>query len=801
MNLKLLAFSIGFVFFAGMVYGEVIIEDYTKEVYFIDETEKTIEVTFKCVSDNLSVEKAYVQLSDFQREEAYFNGVSFFKSLRIFNLLLLQGNQNGKQILKVICEYDNGSEEVKEVPIYVYYLSLDIVSPTFMNPLLSYIGDFFYNVELRALINSNPIDQAHLQSVKLYLVNESTSKAIENIYYYLDESRGVLKVVGKIPYGLAEDTYDLKAEVIYVNGSNSFTLIDTESECVIVKAPISVEMLEPTSDIELKSSEQISLRFRVYEKGEITREIKEDNLRVYLDDREVAIDSFSREDDVYEVKITLLKPLDIEDYKKALFLEIHDYRHYPSFKYKIADVYYVVKVQGSSVTPDGKVLDTTIYFFGENIQKFVKSTSTGHYETYLPPGTYTLEIKIPDAYAKYEGVIIEENVNDLLRVAVLSPKTRFNVAKGLYLELLLPSSSNYLRIYYSDRYIYNEKNLAVFYCEAWDFINNKCKGDPEDITKEVNINIRSNYVEVWNRSGAFLIEEKLYAVIEASAEKQNYFVGDKVIITGVVRDIKGNGLKGIDVYYEVEGYDIEGKVTSEEKGTFEISFPAPLPKTNKKVSTIKVKLYLKEKDISSEPITVSFNVEKRAKLVVNVDDVVKVKPGEKKIIPIEVMNGGDLILTNIEFRVEGIKTDWYTISPALIESLKPGESKKVSFVVNIPADYCQNIDPGLCKEYYFVNMRVKSEEIREDVSFTLKIDTSLFNNSASSLEKSKAHTEKSGIVLSKYTGKFVEQINNNVNVWIIIGFFIAAFILITIKKRRKTMRRPINRANFYKSLK
>lgn len=794
--------SIFSIIFVSYVYGEVVILEAPSKVYFIDEQDKDINLMFQCQNqnDSLNLLGAYVQFSNFQKERAYFNGESFFKVLKIFNIPL----NYGIKPLKFICEYNDTINnklitEEKIIDLEILHVDISITNPTTLHPMKVYSGDFFYDIDLKVTLNEDLVSPSSLNNIQLYIYNDSYTYKLKDIYYYVTDDF-TLKIMGKIPATMAEGIYSLKLTVDYLTDDTTYTLTTTQKDSLEIRSPLRLDVLSPNNPLELKDSQDVIISFKFYEKDELSDELDKKNIRVYLDDKEMDIIDFTKTNNVYYVKIHILKPIDIENYKKKkIYLEITNYKSYPHFKFFISEVYYVVRVSGDIMEKNGKIVPAEFYFFGENSDKYVKTDPTGKYEVYLLPGKYNIEIKLPDSIIKYEGVTISENVNDILRVSEIKPSTSFNIVKAIYIELLLPSKSSYLRIYYPDKYVYDEKRLTVFYCDAWDFVLNKCKGDLQDITKEVNINIISNYVEIYNKSGAILIGEKRYVVIEPNLYKNNYFVGDNVNVQGVVRDLKGNGVSNLKIIYKVEGYDIKGETTTGTKGEFEFNFPAPLPIGNTKVTQIKVVIEVDGNNFDYNPAIITINVEKRAKIIVNVDDVIKVETGNKTVVPLIIRNGGDLILTDIEFKLEGLKDEWYTITPALIESLNTDESKEVKLVINIPEDYCKNIPQKRCKEYYFINLRIKSEETREDVSFTLNVVKHQNQTTQITL---KQNTEQKSYIIESFkgfTGNVVKEFNT-VNKIIIVAFFVIAFIVITIKKRKRGVRRSLRKVNIYKGL-
>ncbi len=795
---RALIIGIFLLMFIRGVYGDAVILDASSKVYFLNEPEKDIMVRFQCNNESLTLENKYVYFSNFKITSIVFDGYSYVARIKLLNIPMYYGLKP----LKVVCVYSNNTQETNITYINIIRVKMEITKPTSFNPLTVYAGDYFEDLTFKILYNDVIANAESLSNVKVYIYNETFSSPLNDLLppYYNDD--GSINLIGRIPLDFPEGTYSLKISGDYVTeDSQQFTLTADSLNSLIIKPPLRIEVLAPVDKVEVKDSTDVVIAFKFYDHDVLTDVLELKNIDVLLDNKHLDIIDFSKSEDTYYVKARILKPLDINSYKKELYVVIKNYGYYGERKFKVADVYYVVKVAGSTLNKNGKLVPVELYFSSEEIEKSVKSDNTGKYEIYLPPGTYDLTVKAGGDIAKYYNVVITEDVGSLMRVSDLNPSSlSLNVVKAKNLELLLPYDSNSIRIYYQDNYIYDEKRLAVFYCENWDFALNKCKMELEDITDDSSINIVSNYVEIFNKSGAFLIGEKKYAVIDAQAEKENYFVGDRVIVSGVVRDLKGNGIDGLNVIYEVEGYDIKGETTTS-KGVFEFSFPAPLPHGNAKVSAVKVIIRIDDSNIDYQPFTFSINIEKRAKINVDVDDVVKVEVGKKKIIPIIIENSGDLTLTDIEFKIEGISEKWYVISPAFIESLKPEESKEINLVVNIPQDYCKDIPKERCKEYYFINLRVTSEQTREDASFTLNV---VLPNNNTSVVLEKTSTQKSQNMITSFktfTGNMIKELNTEINKIVIITFFVLAFIIITIKKKRKTTSKPFKRVNFYKSLK
>ncbi len=790
--------SIFLIVFIRGVYGDAVILDAPSKVYFLNEPEKDIMVKFQCNNESLTLENKYVYFSNFKITSVVFDGYSYVARIKLLNIPMYYGLKP----LKVICVYSNNTQETNITYINIIRVKMEITKPTSFNPLTAYAGDYFEELTFKILYNDDVANAESLSNIKVYVYNETSSFPLNDILppYYNDD--GSINLIGKIPLNFPTGIYSIKISGEYVtDDSQQFILTADSLNSLIVKPPLRIEVLSPKDKIEVKDSTDVIISFKFYDHDVLTDVLELKNIEVLLDNKHLDIINFSKSENTYYVKVRILKPLDINSYKKDLFLVIKNYRYYSEKKFKVADVYYVVRVTGSTLNKNGKIIPVELYFSGKDVDKLVKSDNTGKYEVYLPHGTYDLIVKAGEDIAKYHNVVITEDVGNLMRISDLNPSSlSLNIVKAKNFELLIPYDSNSIRIYYQDNYVYDEKRLAVFYCENWDFAFDRCKGELEDITKDSSINIVSNYVEIFNKSGAFLIGEKKYVVINAQAEKENYFVGDRVVVSGVVRDLKGNGLDGLSVIYEVEGYDIKGDATTS-KGAFEFSFPAPLPHGNSKISAVKVVVRINDSNIDYQPFTFFINVEKRAKINVDLDEVIKVEVAKKKIVPIIIENAGDLTLTDLEFRIEGISDKWYVISPAFVESLKPGESKEINLMVNIPSDYCKDIPKERCKEYYFVNLKVTSEQTREDASFTLNVVIPN-NNTAVILEKNSTQKSKNMVFSFKtFTGNVIKGLNTELNKIVVITFFIIAFIIITLKKRRKTRSKPLKRVNFYKGLK
>ncbi len=764
------------------VYAQIEVISYDKYVIFSDEELKTVSVSFACQKDNASVTDAIAKYDNFGFVKATYNGAYYTANLQIFNMLGLYGNKT----ITISCIYSDSTTETKYIHIIVDKIYLEIKEPTFSDPVEVYNGE--YVTSLKVMLSSYYLntDPYSLQNLRVVLKSSESTYTIESplISYNGNE----MNIIFYVPYDIKEGLYDIYVKAAYSYYGTNLQLESKSPRSLNVRSPIKIEMLSPSkgSTIKLDTSKRISISFKVYEKDEELIDLSDTNFKFKLGDKELEYEvKYDEQNARYVATVYLVKGNDGNKTQDTLFIFIKDYKDYPELKFPILNVEYVVSLKGSTLIKGGKIINAKFILEGNNKVYEFSTDNKGNYNILVPKGTYnvTLILNNIDKIIFYD-VEIDNTLDSFIKIDYPSiSNDKFRIIKSLVVEISSPYSYAKSEIYYDDTKIVDERNIIALYCDYWNFGLQKCNGDLKKY--DYNINIISNRIYLDKFEGNVIISEKKRLYITLDVEKKDYYVGDEIKVTGYIKDFDGNPQSGIEIKYKIKGTDIEGDVNTDENGKFEISFIAP--NINRRYEKKELVVFIPSSEVKAENKSIVFNIEKRVRLVGYVEEIVDVYKGVETEIPITISNEGDLDLTDIEIRLAGIKEDWYTFTPSFIETLKAGDKVKVRLRVKIT---CGNE----CKDYYFVNMRIKSKEATEDVSFTLRVLDKANTTATLSSKQTQEKSIFSGIS-DAITGKITSiNINSsNVNYYIIIAFFIAAFIIITIKKRSRRRSR-ISRA-------
>ena len=764
------------VFFSGYVHAEINVLSYPSTVYFTNQNTKNIDISFSCSFDNESVASAYVQFDNLQKQLAVYNGYAYTTSLTLLNLPTLYGNKT----LKFYCYGSDGGKLEKTEYIQVYGLSLSIVNPSLQQTMSVYQGDFFYNVEANFEVKGANVQQ-NVSSIFVYLKNVKGEYPIYQIAWV--QNGGKIDIAGLIPYTIPPGEYNLIVKAKYLTSDGEIDVEGEEDNVFEVKSPLSIASLTPqrNTEIEVHQTKLLDFKFKLLDKGKVVSDLSQNNVVLMIGDKEVSLNSFDYDSSTseYEVKATVVAPENFTSTPDILTMRIKGYKNYPVISFPLYSILYVVDFKGSLMLPD-RTITTAQFILSGKMNKVLSTSNIGNYDISLLKGKYNLSMYVDNDVFYIHDLDVEGDITDPIKLDYPDVNIKWvNVVKSVVLEVALPYSYVDYKITYNDKDVLDERKLTLYKCSYWNFGKRMCVGKWEEV-KDVSINIGANTVSFKGSAGAYVLVEKDHLSISGTLNKNYFYVGEPVVYSGVVYDLKGNGVADVDVNYFVPNTNIQGDVKTDAAGKFNISFSAPNGPA--KISTFTLNLKPVGEAIDGEPTQVQFQTEKRVRLVAYVDDVVQVDVGKPKDVNITLKNEGDLDLTNIEIHLAGLKSEWYTLTPIFIESLKPGQQTNVLLRIDIPSNYCVS-PPQECKEYYFVSMRFKAKETTEDISFTLRINQP--NNQTNNITASTVSENKGS---SPFTGFFTYNPSSNVNYYIIAAFFLLAFILITVKKKSRRSR-------------
>ncbi len=676
----------------------------------------------------------------------------------------------------------------------LHQLKGEIVAPSRSRPIDTYLTNAT-SVEYRVYKDGKIVTLETLASTggtlnfDVYLNNEATSdKKIANSNSASYDPEKELWIIPcyrlDTVSGLSsENRYDLKVDFTYTEPPDTtIPLTNTEVDAVRTMKSLVVSLVPGTlpSVIDLTASTKKDVKVRVVHQGGPAENLDLDNFDVYLEREDgertknlVDLEGFTYNegDGYYVVPINILQQ-DPGNYELKIAVW---YSGVGEVILPAADVRFVLAFQGQLVDSNGNVVSASIVLKNNETEIPFTTDGTGKYNVPICADTYDIAMRFPEVWrVELSGVEICSNTIDSINYDYFSGNPEIEgltVAKLVVLEFGLPFEGAYLEIPYAGGAVEKEENIETYECTKWNFDTRKCYGEWREVPSVINI-VRDLVSFKTNRLSAFVIGERRGLWLDAALDKEDYFAKERMTLTGKVVDTKSVDIVGVDIYFTVDGTDISGKTTSGDGGIFTAILSAP-----DDGGTYNIIANAKKSPYISHNMTYKFEVTRKKEVNLQVPETVDIKLNESSTVKLTVFNTGQTELTNVKLSISGLKDTWYKLEPAIFESIPAGERKNVDLNVHIPAEDCES---GNCEKYYFVNVDFKSNEIAEKTAFTAKIKTNeSFEESVSEPGEAQSFTlpDMTGFVSLASAGK--------TNMYLSLFFIVAAFVVITIKKRQR----------------
>jgi len=678
--------------------------------------------------------------------------------------LLLNTLNGGIYEINVTCEKD-GDSNSETTTINLYGLSVDILNPKTNDMKVYYPGDNL-NIELNFAKDGEALYNNVEFKVKL---GDTTIFDTESgdIAVYNSQTEN-WEIVTRIPE-TSLGTYDVTVLAKYKNHE----VTKTSYNAIEVKPLIDVEIIKPLtiSPYKLSGSEDMNIALKILYKSNPVSMKDISGFSAKLDDIDLTIKDvlYSENNWTLIINIPEFKPS-----KDTYNLDI--YVNYKGIEVKARDsipLQFLLKFEGNILDASGlPIVDAEIKLEGFNFEEKSVTGSSGNYSLRVPPGTYDIEMLLPEMKAKLFGVELtnEDGVfgsaTDLIRYdhSLDTTVDDMTVAKLVALEFGLPFDKAYIEIPYMDSSIMDEEKITVLKCGEWNFGRRSCLGSWKDIDIEVDT-IRNVVSFEVDSLSAFVITEEKTISLDAQIDKDNYYLGEDVKITGSVKDDRGNGVSGAEVSYSVKDATITGLVTTDASGSFTVTFKAP-----DKVGSFDVEVSAKKDSYSTKKVIKTFKTYKKEGLVISSPSSIEASLDESYSMKFTIENNGQKSIRYIELTVDGLPSDWYDLSVNRIGELNEGESKEIELTILIKKENCEVVE---CKSQYSLVLTADSDETTVTQPLTLNLK---------GLEVKKP--EEGGITgfFAGITGFFAEQLQN---LAIIVLIVIALFFVDTKRRNIK----------------
>ena len=284
------------------------------------------------------------------------------------------------------------------------------------------------------------------------------------------------------------------------------------------------------------------------------------------------------------------------------------------------------------------------------------------------------------------------------------------------LEFALPLDDAWVYIPYDSKKVNGkEENLRVYRCVDWNFMKSSCSGNWERINREVHT-IRDAVEFTTNKSAAFLVGENNWLILSKLDIKDlEVYMGESVVVEGAVVDNDDNPVEGAKITLSFPEFDYSKSAVSTGTGGFSARIDAPQTTGNILLNINAAKdPYSAVND--SRVVKVSRSEEMA---IVGASDVISISLNESKPINLSIINSGQTNLTDrIYFEINGIPSDWYSITPPYVEGLEVDESTNVLLDFRVSTEMCLS---G-CKKFNLVNFVAKDQQLTRSISFTLEIN-------------------------------------------------------------------------------
>ena len=355
----------------------------------------------------------------------------------------------------------------------------------------------------------------------------------------------------------------------------------------------------------------------------------------------------------------------------------------------------------------------------------------------------------------------------------------------------------------------NPENLEVFRCQSWNFQGRKCMSTwskVQDSRKSIsytNWNVKVQDLKLHHISedvggkekdillNAYIVGTSSRLGLEGqeaplSVNKQRIEAKGDLEISGTVIGSDGNYVEDASVDIELRK---DGNVTksfsteSDERGEFTIKGKAPSESGKYRIQvSIQKKPYKPFTTESSSELEVYY----RKSMEMKSPEKDSILLGAQEDISFQLENTGQVEINSLSVELEGLEKSLYT-KKSVPESIQPGETKKISYSVNIPRSYC----PYPCGQPPSFTLKAEGSALDQNVRamstvFT-SVDDGAFNESESN--NSLSSSDDTGFVskvsnsLEDPTGSFLKR-QSSVNIALGLIMVFTMVLAVAVKKRK-----------------
>ncbi len=433
------------------------------------------------------------------------------------------------------------------------------------------------------------------------------------------------------------------------------------------------------------------------------------------------------------------------------------------------DIRYMIHISGELIDANGKAVSGSIKFTRDAYQKTITTNSDGSYTGNIPSGTYKITATLPGVKVTVFNAAITGTWDNAMRFDLFTGQ---NLLEGLQegmafaLELPVDFDDVSFEAGYDPKRISDESGLKVYACDEWNLEARRCEGEWERISADVDTSANKVNFMVSHLS-AFVAGNSRPLFIDAKTDRDRYFVGERIEVSGYVRNKNGGVIPDADI--EVRAGSVSEKGKTNHNGVFSLQIEAPDEEGNHTVLVTASKgLY----EAATQSIGVS--VEKQKGITVTVPVSASISVNASSSMEISVFNSGQDTLRDLEVSITGLPEGTFSYEPEVIRKLDPGEEEKVLLRVSLPAS---------SKKSYVVGIGIKGEGVEKDENFVVSVSGQLGENA--SQEGVSSEGSGSGTGMDFISAFLFLDASGMVNVASVIAS-VAILVILLFKMKGKT---------------
>ena len=434
-------------------------------------------------------------------------------------------------------------------------------------------------------------------------------------------------------------------------------------------------------------------------------------------------------------------------------------------------IYYVIPVHGQATDSDSIGVNGQLKFSKDGFTKTL-IINNGLYSDSVPYGTYEIEAIFSKFLVRFFNVAVTQELTNILRYDSFPDLVLggLRTAGGYAIEFTPSYSRAYIEAEYDASKVGDETKLKVYKCGNWNFDAKTCNGNWIKIQSDIDTNQNKAKFEVDSLS-AFVIGEMKALEISASLDRKDYYTGQTMKLTGVVKDKDNKVVPDASVTYTVDG--ISDTLTTNSNGIFSADITVPRTEGRNVIIINATKVFYENAGAILE-----FNILRRKEFNVILPQSTEILEGEENELELILVNSGDTTLNNIRLSLNGLPS-FSDYHPQTIANMMTGAEVKIT-ITSTP----QSSD----KRVYTVPITIESNELTYTDSFviTVKRNTTEVNDTTNQTVTPVIPDDEFELDFSAITAYLSGNTTAIMNIGSIIALVvIIAFLGIRVNRKRK----------------